>query len=63
MKRILSIAFVIIGILAIIFAFSAYDLETGYKESNEKYGGDAYTGIQNAANRKKCILPDRSRCL
>ena len=49
MKRILSIAFVIIGILAIIFAFSAYDLETGYKESNEKYGGDAYTGIQNAA--------------
>lgn len=49
MKRIASIAFIIIGIIAIILAFSTFDQDVGYKENNKSYGGDAYTGIQNAA--------------
>ena len=49
MKRIFAIAFIIIGILSIILAFCAYGCDVGYPERNKSYGGDAYTGIQNAA--------------
>lgn len=49
MKKKVSSLFIVIGILSIILAFSAYGLDTGYTESNVSYGGDAYTGIQNAA--------------
>lgn len=49
MKKILAIAFVVIGLLSVILGLSAYGLDTGYYESSSAYGGDAYTGIQNAA--------------
>lgn len=48
-KKILAIAFVVIGLLSVILGLSAYGLDTGYYESSSAYGGDAYTGIQNAA--------------
>ena len=48
-KRIAAVALVLIGIVAVILSFSAYGLDTGYSESDKEYGGDAYTGIQNAA--------------
>lgn len=48
-KKILAIAFVVIGLLSAILGLSAYGLDTGYYESSSAYGGDAYTGIQNAA--------------
>lgn len=49
LKKIAAILFVIVGILSICLAISAYDMSTGNYEYNESYGGDAYTGIQNAA--------------
>ena len=49
LKKIAAILFVIIGIVAIVMSFEAYDLPTGGYESSSAYGGDAYTGIQNAA--------------
>ena len=38
-----------IGILSIILAIVCFVLNTGDTEINYTYGGDAYTGIQNAA--------------
>lgn len=49
LKKIAAILFVIVGIVSICLACSAYDMSTGNYEYNESYGGDAYTGIQNAA--------------
>ena len=37
------------GWLSIIFGLITFMLDTGSYESNKSYGGDAYTGIQNAA--------------
>lgn len=48
-KRIAAVALVVVGILAVILSFVAFGLDTGYNVSNEYYGGDAYTGIQQAA--------------
>ena len=53
-KRIKSVAFITIGIIAIIFAIvffvkSGNRDDVGSYESYKTYGGDAYTGIQNAA--------------
>lgn len=53
-KKILSIGLILIGITAIIFAYLCFDnyfpwgASTSYVR-RETYGGDAYTGIQNAA--------------
>lgn len=41
--------FVIIGIVAIVLGVVCFILDVGSYESNIAYGGDAYTGIQNAA--------------
>lgn len=49
MKKIVAVMFVVVGILSIILGICAYDMPTGSYEYNESYGGDAYTGIQNAA--------------
>ena len=49
MKKNISWLFIVIGILSIILAFFAYRMDTGYGVSKMSYGGDAYTGIQNAA--------------
>lgn len=48
-KKILALVLATIGLLAVILGLSAYGLKTDYYESNSAYGGDAYTGIQNAA--------------
>ena len=37
------------GALSVIFGFSVMSFNDGYYESTQSYGGDAYTGIQNAA--------------
>lgn len=37
------------GFLSIIFGACVSAMSTGSVELNERYGGDAYTGIQNAA--------------
>lgn len=48
-KRIAAVMLILVGIVAIILGISAYDMSTGQEESDERYGGDAYTGIQRAA--------------
>lgn len=40
---------IISGILSVIFGISMFGKEVGYHENSSMYGGDAYTGIQNAA--------------
>lgn len=40
---------IISGIIAIVFAFNIKNMSIGSYESSEFYGGDAYTGIQQAA--------------
>ena len=47
--KLLKIFGICLGVLAIIFAMVVFSGGVGYFESNETYGGDAYTGIQNAA--------------
>ena len=49
--KIIGIMFILIAILAIIFSIVCFSLDIGDFEWNETYGGDAYTGIQNAAAR------------
>ena len=39
----------IVGIIAIVLSIVCYSMNAGHSESNEYYGGDAYTGIQHAA--------------
>ena len=52
-KKILAIGWMIVGIAAIVFAIICFCSSPCYKdyifESMYQYGGDAYTGIQNAA--------------
>ncbi len=40
---------VVFGVISLILAIVCFTRETGSYEYNEIYGGDAYTGIQNAA--------------
>ena len=49
MKVISNIIGIISGIISIVFAFVVNDMDIGFYESSYTYGGDAYTGIQNAA--------------
>lgn len=49
MKKWFAMIFLLIGILSVILSISAYGLNYGSYENNKSYGGDAYTGIQNAA--------------
>ena len=49
-RRILrSIIFIVIGISAIVFANEIDDKGSPWPAECQSYGGDAYTGIQNAA--------------
>ena len=52
-KKILSIAFAVLAVVAIVFAVMCFNTSTymnsGDYELHQAYGGDAYTGIQNAA--------------
>ncbi len=44
-----KIFFIVIGVVAIALGVVCFILDTGSYERNTSYGGDAYTGIQNAA--------------
>jgi len=37
------------GTISLIFSIIIFSMDTGYFESSKMYGGEAYTGIQNAA--------------
>lgn len=43
-----GVLLIIIGIVAITFSVECRDMSTGKTVSHTAYGGDAYTGIQNA---------------
>ncbi len=49
MKRKLAMLAIIIGAIAIVMAIVCFALSPGDNQYNSSYGGDAYTGIQNAA--------------
>ena len=51
MKKIRGILFLIIGVIAIGLGIKAFGMSAGRYTGYETYGGDAYTGIQNAAAR------------
>lgn len=48
-QKLKSILVTAIGVLAIILSISCYKMDVGSYERDMTYGGDAYTGIQNAA--------------
>ena len=50
-KRIFSFFLITIGIVAFILAIQCYNQPVGDHAYSYSYGGDAYTGIQNAAAR------------
>ena len=49
MKKVVAILLILTGILSIILSMFCFIKTTRGFPSNEVYGGDAYTGIQNAA--------------
>jgi hypothetical protein len=49
MKKMISIVGTCAGGLSVILSFYMLSLDTGSYENAVQYGGDAYTGIQNAA--------------
>ena len=51
------------GLLSIIFSFIVYAADTGSWESSYSYGGDAYTGIQNAAAQAANNIQDLARIM
>ena len=48
MKKPFGVMFLLIGIVSVILGMVSFSMETGSYELNVSYGGDAYTGIQNA---------------
>ncbi len=59
-KKLFSIVLMVLGITCIVFAILYYVmpplLYAGDIEYNLQYGGDAYTGIQNAAAQTACNI-------
>ncbi len=49
LKLIRSFGFIVIAIVSFVFANKVDDMRIGEYVSSSTYGGDAYTGIQNAA--------------
>lgn len=49
MRTLRATLLTIIGILSIIFGIVCFNMDEGRYETSSSYGGDAYTGIQNAA--------------
>ena len=47
--KVVGIMFIVIAVVSLVFSFVCFSFGTGGWESNNTYGGDAYTGIQNAA--------------
>lgn len=50
-NKIFNAIILLIGIAAIVLGIMCFASNKGYTVSFETYGGDAYTGIQNAAAR------------
>ena len=48
-KGVKAAVLIIVGILSIVLAFVCYNKEIGQYEYAKYYGGDAYTGIQQAS--------------
>ena len=48
-KKYFSIAGIVAGAYSILMSFQVSGADTGYWESDKSYGGDAYTGMQQAA--------------
>ena len=49
MRTLRATLLTIIGILSIIFGIVCFNMDEGRYEMSSSYGGDAYTGIQNAS--------------
>jgi len=49
MKNTRKTLLILFGIVSLILAIVCFSMDTGGYENYERYGGDAYTGIQNAA--------------
>ena len=57
--KLLKIFGIVLGILSLVLAFVLFDQSVGYTEGSYSYGGDAYTGIQNAAEGiKRGAIPE-----
>ena len=54
LKIVRSIAFIIIAIVSFTFSSKIDDMNDGDYVSSSRYGGDAYTGIQNASAETGC---------
>lgn len=54
LKIVRSIAFVIIAIVSFTFSSKIEDMNNGDYVSSSRYGGDAYTGMQNASAETGC---------
>ena len=65
MKKLISLignlGGIVSGIIAIVFAFNIKGMSIGSYESNEYYGGDAYTGIQQASAQAANNVQDLAR--
>ncbi len=52
-KNLFAYLFLALALISLVFAIVCFATDTSYAtgsyESNQQYGGDAYTGIQNAA--------------
>ncbi len=62
-KKFSGILFLGVAIISIIFAMICFDMYDGNYESDIKYGGDAYTGIQNAAAQTANNVMYTNRCI
>ena len=49
MKKAKSTFLLVVGLLSIILSIVCFSLNIGARERDNAYGGDAYTGIQNAS--------------
>lgn len=49
MKKVCAIILLVAGVLSVALGITSFTLEVGEYERDYAYGGDAYTGIQNAA--------------
>ena len=62
-NTLLGRAFIAIALVSLIFAIVCFTMESGYETWDEKYGGDAYTGIQNAAADTACNVVDTNNII
>ena len=61
MRLLRSILLTAEGILSIIFSIRFFNMEDGSYEPNATYGGDAYTGMQNASAQAANNIQDLTK--